>query len=421
MRSVEHDKQREINEILSLIDTTGLSPKMLARPKNVWFSISDICDLRCRFCTRQNVDDVQSGLMDFEKFRGVVEQLAGCSYGVLFGLGEPFLNKRYFDYLEVVHRRGLRAHSTSHGMLVDEALAGRVIESGLDELAVSMDGATAKTFNSLREPADFETVCRNVRRLADLKEERGSETPMILIPYTVSSGNVHEMVPMVELAHRLGANALGFADLVALNEDYVKDCVRDTEEFRRNLEAAYERAKELGIGIFRSEQKPEPWREVPAESQGRPNACGQAWDTIAVQGDGLTKVCCYLDDSGPNAFETPLDEAFNNEGRQQVRSDLIGGRLRPQCTGCSFLIPNSHERVEGILVEAERRIESLGEDEPERDRLWGHVSVYRKKALEVLGPIPSPPKNGLVRRIARRTIPAPVRRSIRAALSRISL
>jgi hypothetical protein len=60
------------------------------------------------------------------------------------GLGEPLLHPRLLDMVRLAKRRGLRAEVTINALLLDDELAAGLLEAGLDQLVVSIDGASAE-------------------------------------------------------------------------------------------------------------------------------------------------------------------------------------------------------------------------------------------------------------------------------------
>ena len=82
------------------------------------------------------------------------------------GLGEPLLHPRFLDMVRAAKQRGLRAEVTTNALLLDDAVAAGLLEAGLDQLVVSIDGASAEAFGRVRG-ASLARVVENVGRLHD--------------------------------------------------------------------------------------------------------------------------------------------------------------------------------------------------------------------------------------------------------------
>lgn len=386
MRNRSFDRLRQINEVLMNIDLTYLSPALQALPMQAWIRISTACDLTCPLCERQHVQPVDSGFMDFDRFEKLVDGLAGMRKAHLFGLGEPFLNKRFFEYVEKCHARGIEVSTTTHAMRIDEALARRIVESGMEELAISMDAAEPGLFERLRKGADFHTVCANVRRLSDLKRELGSPIPDLMICCTVSKENAEQLEAMVELASRLGVKRISFSDVTAPTLDFVDYNISGSSRLESELSKARQAGERLGIRVEYFRQNPGPWEPGGKIRQAPPQGCAMAWTNLVVERRGVTRFCCYIKDDLPSAFGLSGKETMNTPGHLANRSDLIAGRIRSECQDCPNRFTNSFEWTRRQLEEAERLIGTLPDLlEADRRRLGALILEYRRMAEKQLG------------------------------------
>lgn len=105
-------------------------------PRVVLFGITNACNLRCGFCSR---DAAAASEWDAESAFRVLRDL--CRAGVLevaFGGGEPFAFRGFDDLLErLFHETALAIHVTTNGTLLDRARAER-IRPFLGEVRLSM-------------------------------------------------------------------------------------------------------------------------------------------------------------------------------------------------------------------------------------------------------------------------------------------
>ena len=68
----------------------------------------------------------------------------------LQGLGEPMMHPRFFDMVAYAAGKGIRVTTNSNLTLLNERRAAACVASGLDCLHVSIDGATAETYERIR-------------------------------------------------------------------------------------------------------------------------------------------------------------------------------------------------------------------------------------------------------------------------------
>jgi radical SAM protein with 4Fe4S-binding SPASM domain len=98
---------------------------------------------------------------------------------MLIGLGEPFMDPHIFERIELCHRHGISTLLSTNGTFLDERCAARILDSPLDQITLSFDGAKKETFEFYRKGAKFEKVRDNFVRFARMKHERGSRLQVV--------------------------------------------------------------------------------------------------------------------------------------------------------------------------------------------------------------------------------------------------
>ena len=186
------------------------NPRMDA-PRKVYVEPTTACNLDCRTCVRHAWDEPE-GFMAWEVYEAVVEGLARAHEAgapgtvALMGLGEPLLHPRFLDMVRTAKERGLRVEVTTNGLLLEEALARGLVEAGLDQLVVSIDGASAETFGRVRSGAPLERVIANVSRLRDFRGPYYGSRVRIGIEFVAMRSNIDELPQLPRVAARLGAS-----------------------------------------------------------------------------------------------------------------------------------------------------------------------------------------------------------------------
>jgi len=356
------DHPRAINDILALLDSTWLSAETYARPTHYDIAVSKVCNIKCPFCPRQTfpAEDIQSGLMAEKHYAPVVPHLEASQRTGLYGLGEPFLNKNFFKFLRAAKEKGSYCMTSTHGMSLTDAKIEEVLESGLDELCVSMDGANARTFNFLRAGAEFHAVVKNVGELIRRRNARGLSRPYVHIACAISKYNVWQLKKMVHLTHRMGADKLAFSNLVLDHPEHAHASIVGTRVFDFNLRRAIKEAERIGLECVYFFQMPFPYEEKkpPAPRKGVRHGCPSAWRQLIIERDGNLKPCCYLDLSLGNSAEKPVDEQFNSKAAIGLRKTFTSGSYLEKCKGCGQFMEITDEQTRDILDDASARIES---------------------------------------------------------------
>jgi radical SAM protein with 4Fe4S-binding SPASM domain len=111
---------------------------------------------------------------------------------MLIGLGEPFMDPHIFQRIEFCHRHSVSTLLSTNGTFLDEKVSARVLDSPLEQITLSFDGARKETFEFYRKGAKFEKVRDNFVRFARLKHERRSKL-QIVVQMVKMEGNAGEV------------------------------------------------------------------------------------------------------------------------------------------------------------------------------------------------------------------------------------
>ena len=179
--------------------------------------ITSRCNLKCVMCpVTVLADHWPARDMSWETFGRIAGAFERTKWVYLQGWGEPLLHRQVFDMIARANSAGCRVGFTTNGTRLTRANGTRLLDLGLDLVAVSIAGASAPTHEAIRVGSDFARLVENLRRFLRLRRERGSTRPKVEVFYLMTSANLAELPRAVELAADLGAD-----ELVATNLDYV--------------------------------------------------------------------------------------------------------------------------------------------------------------------------------------------------------
>lgn len=164
------------------------------------------CNLACRMCTVNERGDVVAE-MPLTQFTAILDQLPTLKRLHLQGLGEPMLHPQFFDMVELAAQRGIEVSTNSNLTLLTEARAWRCVTSGLASLSVSLDGASAPVYETIRRGASFDKVLRNLDRLVAARNATGSPLHVRGVMVLMRS-NLPELPALIRLLHGHGVREL---------------------------------------------------------------------------------------------------------------------------------------------------------------------------------------------------------------------
>ena len=121
-----------------------------------------VCDLKCSFCQVPGWDRAKNTrAMSFRLFKSIIDQFPNLKLVKLQGMGEPFLNKNIIDMIKYSSNKKITSFITTHGGRLSKKLINEIIDSQLDVIDFSFDGATKKTYENARIGSDFSLVTKN--------------------------------------------------------------------------------------------------------------------------------------------------------------------------------------------------------------------------------------------------------------------
>ncbi|MHB8773106.1 MAG: radical SAM protein [Syntrophales bacterium] len=166
------------------------------------------CNLECVTCIRHAWDE-PLGDMAWQAFQSLIDGLAdvpGPKTVAFAGLGEPLLHERFPAMVRLAHERGLRTEMTSNALLLTPVLAARLIEAGLDQFTVSIDGASDPSHGAIRPGASLGKITDNVQMLHRMSAET-CQTPLrIGIEFVAMRRNLRELPALRGIADRIRAS-----------------------------------------------------------------------------------------------------------------------------------------------------------------------------------------------------------------------
>jgi radical SAM protein with 4Fe4S-binding SPASM domain len=124
----------------------------------------------------------------------------GISNVTLSG-GEPFLRSDIWEIIEELKRRHIPSIVYTNGTLLNHATILKLVETGTKEIAISLDGATAKTHDYVQNAFTFGKALETIKELR-------KENVKVLVLFTLMKTNQNELKDLVKLAQDLDINDL---------------------------------------------------------------------------------------------------------------------------------------------------------------------------------------------------------------------
>ncbi|MBI9079530.1 MAG: SPASM domain-containing protein [Pseudodesulfovibrio sp.] len=140
--------------------------------------------------------EMKKGNFDFELYKRLAVEFKerGVSSLKLSMRGEPLLHPQLADMVSLAKEAGvLETMINTNGQLLGENKIRDLYEAGLDYLIISIDGASAKTYNSIRRGGDYDLLVENIENALAIRDKMKLRKPLIRLQYVLMPENEHEV------------------------------------------------------------------------------------------------------------------------------------------------------------------------------------------------------------------------------------
>jgi MoaA/NifB/PqqE/SkfB family radical SAM enzyme len=321
----------------------GLEPPL---PTSLYLETTSRCNSLCETCILTFGGREPAKDLAWPEFRQVVDQFPRLDRVLLHGIGEPLLNRDLPRMIAHLKARGATVLFNTNAITLSARVGQALIDAGLDELRVSLDASTARTYARIRGVDAFDRVVVNLERFAEDKRARGTPTPRVSLWFTAIQENVEEIPGLIPLARRTGAAGIHLQRLVynglglATEAQSLHGRLRERESAL--LHAADEAARAAGLEFSASGATAPEVSLAPSHADRPWSACRRPWMLVYVTVHGNVLPCCiapwitshYDGIILGNLFRQPLAEIWWGERYRTFRQDLGTATPPEPCRGC---------------------------------------------------------------------------------------
>jgi radical SAM protein with 4Fe4S-binding SPASM domain len=295
-------------------------PSHWGTPLSISFEPTTSCNLRCPECPSGLRSFTRpTGMLPDELFKDTIDQLhRQLLYLIFYFQGEPYLHPRFLDLVRYAAQKGIYTATSTNAHFLNEDNARKTVESGLDRIIISIDGATQETYQAYRVGGQLSKVLEGTRNLVKWKKELKSPTPFIIFQFLVVRPNEHQLEDVRQLAREMGVDEVRFK--TAQIYDYAQGSpLIPTLDY-------YSRYQNNGNGTYAIKNK-------------LLNHCWRMWHSCVITWDGLVVPCCFdkdaeyrMGDLKQQSFAT----LWRGTAYRQFRKSLIKSRQEIEmCRNCT--------------------------------------------------------------------------------------
>lgn len=327
IRRRTRENRARANEVLLERELKDFALTLRSRPTVLYLDTTTACNLKCPFCPTGNGDaELVQGNLTRDTFSKIVANLRVdfIQHVNFFNWGEPLLNPHLTEYIHYFSCRGKStAISTNFSVKEhDDKFLERLVESGIGEVYVSVDGASEETYERYRIRGDFRRVLRNMKALNAAKIRLGSDSPIVYYKMLLNKFNESEIELAKQYAKDCGAEFLlheHFWVPPDLRDEWVADSLK-------------EKYGDLPVSSYQMRRG----ETIHTE-------CRQLWDSVLVSSNGDVYPCCLVSKASRkvgNLTEKHIDEILNGPKMRELRAYVTDPNapdpaFENHCVGCT--------------------------------------------------------------------------------------
>lgn len=145
-------------------------------PKYLVIETCNNCNAQCIMCPkgRKGTNSIQ--LMEDVLFDKIVEEVKAYKHWIemicLNSDGEPLLDKKIAHRIKKLKDIGIKhIQISTNAQLLSEGRIRELLESGLDDIRISIDGYTKDTYEKIRRGLNYDTVKENVLNVIKIRDK----------------------------------------------------------------------------------------------------------------------------------------------------------------------------------------------------------------------------------------------------------
>ena len=320
-------------------------------PVCLYLETTNRCNLLCTTCPRTYEKLEPEADMSWELFRSIVDQLPNIARVVLHGVGEPMLVRNLPRMIRHLKDRGAYVLFNTNGTLLNVKKGRELVDTGLDELRVSLDAADAKTFVMVRGKDYFNRILKNVRAFTEMQAREGLDKPRVSLWLTGMKETIEQLPAFVRVANDIGVREVYLQRLVFFDEHAIGMARPDQALFEQlsrdetaHLEAAEAQARALGIA-FNASGATEPGTSLKKADDSNPwSLCRRPWSVMYFTANGRALPCCiapfaqrgYENYTLGDATQQTLREIWNGDAYVSFRAALLSDKPPTACASCGM-------------------------------------------------------------------------------------
>ena len=220
------------------------SPKAEDAIARINIEASSACNLNCSICFRHGWTDRSTGMLDMRVFASLAEQmkeLPSVKEVCFGGMGEPLFHPHITDMISAIPADRKKMLITN-GTLLDRQMSERLLQAGLNELWLSMDGFDPDSYEHIQTGGHFRLIMRNLEAFNEVRKDSGLR---LFITFVVTPDNVSQLGRINAFADSVQASGINISHMIPSYPLSKSKSIYDRQDISVGKMRRYKRAEPL--------------------------------------------------------------------------------------------------------------------------------------------------------------------------------
>lgn len=182
--------------------------KYISAPTMIYLQLTRYCNLACKHCWA-DAGAPRPRELTILNIKDLLDQMALLGiFKLRLGGGEPLGRSDWHEIVRHANLRGIRVSISTNATMATRAVASKLGELNLEEIKVSMDAGSEKSYDYLRGDKAYRKAIRGIKNLMEL-----AKAP-VYFHAVLQKDNLTEIPALVKQAERFEVKRIAF-DIVA--------------------------------------------------------------------------------------------------------------------------------------------------------------------------------------------------------------
>lgn len=166
--------------------------------KDLFIEITSMCNAKCEHCGSSCGDKITNNEISAYDLKKALYNIAE-KYNpqhVLLNItgGEPLMRKDLFEIMDYANKLGFRWGMTSNGMLINDKIIEKMVETNMETISISIDGLKETHEKFRKVPNSFDRIIENIKKL-----QKEKSIKIVQVTTVANKKNLNELEELYKL------------------------------------------------------------------------------------------------------------------------------------------------------------------------------------------------------------------------------